>query len=90
MKWHDVVAHKNVFTDCVEHLVVQNSIILHDSGRSHTAAAVMDLLLRWQWEILEQPPYSADMSPCDYDPFAKVKEHCEGPGTSQEMNLSVL
>ena len=40
-----------------------NSIILHDSGRSHTAAAVMDLLCRWQWEILEHPPYSTDISP---------------------------
>ena len=55
------------------HLVVQNPIILHDSARSHTAAAVTDLLRRWQWEILEHPPYSPDMSPCDYDLFARVK-----------------
>ena len=37
--------------------LVQNSIILHDNARSHTAA-VTDLLRRWQWEILEHPPYS--------------------------------
>ena len=37
------------------HLVVQNPIILHDNARSHTAAAVTDLLRRWQWEILEHP-----------------------------------
>ncbi|KAJ4431732.1 hypothetical protein ANN_20334 [Periplaneta americana] len=43
------------------HLVVQNPIILHDNARSHTAAAVKDLLRRWQWEILEHPPYSPDM-----------------------------
>ncbi|KAJ4441122.1 hypothetical protein ANN_10972 [Periplaneta americana] len=30
--------------------------------RSHTAAAVKDLLRRWQWEILVHPPYSPDMS----------------------------
>ena len=31
------------------------------------------------------------MSPCVYDRFAKVKyNHCEGPGTTQEMNLFVL
>ena len=51
------------------HLVVQNPIILHDNSRSHTAAAVTDLLRRWQWEILEHPPYSPDMIPCDYDLF---------------------
>ena len=31
-------------------------------------------LRRWQWKILVHPPYSPDMSPCDYDLFAKVKE----------------
>ena len=24
LKWHDVIVHKNVFRDCVEHLVVQH------------------------------------------------------------------
>ena len=54
--------------------MVQNAIILHDNARSHTAAAVTDLLRRWKWEILEHPPYSPDMSPCDYDLNAEVKE----------------
>ena len=58
-------------TPCI--VMVQNPIILHDNARSHTAA-VTDLLHRWQWEILEHPPYSPDMSPCDYDVSAKVKE----------------
>ena len=54
------------------HLVVQNAIIVHNNARSHSADAVTDLLRRWQWEILEHPPYSPDMSPYDYDLFAKV------------------
>ena len=60
------------------HLVVQKVIILRDNARNHTAAAVTDLLRRWQWEILENPPYSPDMSPFDYDLFAKVQEHLRG------------
>ena len=40
--------------------------------------AVTDRLRRWQWEILEHPPYSPDMSPCDYDLFVKVKESLRG------------
>ena len=52
-------------------------IILHDNVRSHSAA-VTDLLSCWQWEILEHPPYSPDMSPCDYDLVAKVKESQRG------------
>ena len=35
--------------------------------------AVVNLLHRWNWEILEHPPYSPDMSPCDLDHFAKMK-----------------
>ena len=53
------------------HFVVH---ILHDNAKNHTAAAVMNLLCCWQWEILEHPPYLSDMSPCDYDLYAKVKE----------------
>ena len=37
-------------------------------------AAVTDHLCRWQWEILEHPPYSTYTSPLNYDLFAKVKE----------------
>ena len=60
------------------HLVVQNPIILNDNARSHAAPSVMDLLRRWQREILEHPLYSTDMSPCDCDLFAKVKEPLRG------------
>ena len=59
-------------------LRVQIPIILHDSARNHTAAAVTDLLHRWQWEIVEHPPCSPDRSPWDYDLLAKVKEPLRG------------
>ena len=62
----------------LRHLVVQNPIILHDNARNHTAGAVMDLLRRRQWEILEHPQYSHDVSQCDYGLFAKVKEPLRG------------
>ncbi|KAJ4427210.1 hypothetical protein ANN_24827 [Periplaneta americana] len=59
-------------------LVVQNPIILLDNARSHTAAAFNELLRRWQWEILEHPPYSPEMSRCNYHLYAKVKEPLSG------------
>ena len=71
-----VVVHKNV-----KHVTTLGGIepiILHDNEKSVTAAAVMDFLRRWQWEILKNPPYSPDMSPCDYDLFAKMKEPLRG------------
>ena len=60
------------------YLVIQNLIILHDNARSHTAAVVMDFLHCLLWEILEHPPCSPVMSPCDYDLFIKVKEPLRG------------
>ena len=78
MKWHDVVVDKKFFRDFVQHLLAQNPIILHENVRSHTAVAVTDLMLLWNWEILKHPPHSLDMSPCNYNLFAKVKEPLRG------------
>jgi hypothetical protein len=33
---------------------------LHDSARPHSAAATMNLLNSWGWEILPHPPYCPD------------------------------
>lgn len=35
---------------------------------------VTNLLYQWDWKVLEQPPYSHDMSPCDFDLFPNLKE----------------
>ena len=52
---------------------LQNVIILHDNAPPHKAICVRDLLRRWRWEVLEDPPYSPDLSPCDYDLIPKLK-----------------
>ena len=46
---------------------------------------------KWQWEILEHPQYSPDMSPWHYDLFAKVKEPLRGTryNTRNELTLAV-
>ncbi|KAJ4450086.1 hypothetical protein ANN_01493 [Periplaneta americana] len=46
----------------------------HDNAPCHVAEAVAELLRRWDWEVLEHPPYSPDVSPCDYDLFPRLKE----------------
>ena len=46
---------------------LQNMLILRDNDTPHKAICVRDLLRRWRWEVLEHPPYSPDLSPCDYD-----------------------
>ena len=54
-------------------LLISHPILLHDCARSHIAAHVANLLRTWNWKTLEHPPYSPDMSPCDFDLLAKMK-----------------
>ena len=61
------------------HFLGENTpIILYDSDRPHVAGVVNQLLARWQWEVLFHPPYSPDISTCDFDLLPKVKETLRG------------
>ena len=53
-------------------------IILHDNSTPHKAICVGDLLRRWRREVLEHPPYSPDLSLCDYDLIPKLKAPLRG------------
>ena len=59
-------------------LLVRGPIILHDNAAAHKCKQVAELLTSYQWEVLEHPPYSPDMSPPDYDLFPKLKENLRG------------
>ena len=57
-----------------------------------TIQGVADLLHRWQWEILEHPPYSPAMNPSDYYLFVKVKEPLRGTRyyTRDELTRAIV
>jgi histone-lysine N-methyltransferase SETMAR len=38
----------------------------------------VSLIIRWGWEVLYHPPYSPDLSPCDFDLITKMKEPFRG------------
>jgi hypothetical protein len=40
--------------------------------------AVADLIDRWGWEVLYHPPYSLDLSTCDFNLIPKMKEPFRG------------
>ncbi|GBN40553.1 hypothetical protein AVEN_189821-1 [Araneus ventricosus] len=52
--------------------------IRFDNARPHAAQAVADLFDPWGWEVLHHPPYSPDLSPCDFDFIPKMKESLRG------------
>ncbi|GBN85421.1 Mariner Mos1 transposase [Araneus ventricosus] len=55
--------------------MLSNSVILlHDNARPHTANAGKTSLQQFQRETLEHPPYSPDLSPCDFHVFGPLKQ----------------
>ena len=53
-------------------------ILLQDNASCHKAEIVMDVVERFGWDPLPHPPYSPDLSPCDFDAFPKIKEPLRG------------
>ena len=53
-------------------------LLLHDNASPHKANIVKELLELYQWEVLDHPPYSPDLSPFDFDLFPKLKEPLRG------------
>lgn len=52
--------------------------LLHDNAPVHRAVAVQEFLARKQVCVLNHPPYSPDLSPCDYFLFPKLKLPLKG------------
>ena len=54
--------------------VTKKNLILHfDNARPHIAKSTTEKIEELHWERLEQPPYSPDISPCDFFLFGYVK-----------------
>jgi hypothetical protein len=53
-------------------------LILHGNEHLHLGKVVVDLLSKYEWEVLPHAPYSPDMSPLDFDLFHKLKEPMRG------------
>jgi len=46
-------------------------LILHDNVRPHTSGAISEILEKYGWRVLPNPPYSPDVSPPDFDLLPK-------------------
>ena len=59
-------------------MIDRTPLILNNNASPHKANVVEELLESYQWEVLDHPPYSHDLSPPDFDLFAKLKEPLRG------------
>jgi hypothetical protein len=55
-------------------MLTKGFFLLHDNERPHTAAARKNaLIMIFNFEIFDHPPYSTDLPPSDYHLFTRMK-----------------
>ena len=52
--------------------------LLHDNAPAHKSATVQEYLKESGLDVLDHPPYSPDLSPCDFLLFPRLKEMLTG------------
>ena len=52
--------------------------LLHDNASAHKSATVQEYLKESGLDVLDHPPYSPDLSPCDFWLFPRLKEMLAG------------
>ena len=52
--------------------------LLHDNALAHKSATVQEYLKESRLDDLDHPPYSPDLSPCDFQLFPRLKEMLAG------------
>lgn len=58
-----------------------------DNARAHTSQYTKQYLDRSSFTLLQHPPYSPDLSPCDFGLFGTVKESFKGRSFDSEEEL---
>jgi histone-lysine N-methyltransferase SETMAR len=59
-------------------MLSQGVVMLHDNACPHTAAATQDLIMTFDWEQFDHPPYSPDLAPSDFHVFLHLKPFLGG------------
>ena len=53
-------------------------LLHHDNAPAHNALGIREFLAKHNIAVLEQPPYSPDLAPCDFFLFPKLKKVIKG------------
>ena len=61
-----------------QQLLENGVILLHDNAPVHVTRSLLDMLDAWDWEVLQHPPYSPDLSPFDFFLFPHLKKKLRG------------
>ena len=61
--------------------------LLHDNASSHKCEVVKSFLTSEQVKALNHPPYSPDLSPCDFFSFPRLKKMLSGNEYTSRSSL---
>lgn len=66
-------------------------MLYYDNSPCHTALSIIKFLILKDIPVIVQPPYSPDLSPCDFLFFSKLKNVLKGRhfGTLESIQKSV-
>jgi hypothetical protein len=59
----------------------------HDNAPCHTAISVIEFLAKKGIPVVPQPPYSSNLSPCDFFLFLKLKFYLKGRHFGMVVNI---
>jgi histone-lysine N-methyltransferase SETMAR len=62
-------------------------VLHHDNAPAHRAGVTLEYLEGLHVKLMEHPPYSPDLSPCDFWLFPKLKEPLRGKDFSSDEDL---
>ena len=66
------------------------SPFLHDNASSHKCEVVKSFLASEKVKVLNHPPYSPDLSPCDFFLFPRLKKMLSGNKYTSRSSLAAL
>ena len=66
---------------------IRDMLLLHNNARPHSAAITQEKLAEMNWTVLEHPPYSPNLSPCDYHMFGPLKEALGGQRFDDDVQV---
>ena len=58
--------------------IARTWMLHHDNAPYHTAVSINQFLAEKSIRVVPQPPYSPDLSPCDFFLFPRLKNHLKG------------
>ena len=76
---------------CVRPGIARTWMLHHNNASCHTAVSINEFLAEKSIPVVPQPPYSPDLSPCDFFLFPRLKNHLKGRhfGTLDNTQKSV-